>query len=93
MSEFPARSIDCVVTSPPYFNQRNYSGGRKEIGRENTSDAYIKKLVSVFHEVKRILADDGTLWLNIDDCYSTGDARDTAPAHSLMGLLGGWLSP
>lgn len=86
MSEFPARSIDCVVTSPPYFNQRNYSGGRKEIGRENTSDAYIKKLVSVFHEVKRILADDGTLWLNIDDCYSTGDARDTAPAHSLMGL-------
>ncbi|PWG59758.1 hypothetical protein DF200_05875 [Bifidobacterium catulorum] len=86
MSGFPAQSIDCVVTSPPYFNQRNYSGGRKEIGREDTSDAYIKKLVGVFHEVKRILADDGTLWLNIDDCYSTGDARDPAPAHSLMGL-------
>ncbi|PWG66292.1 hypothetical protein DF196_04405 [Bifidobacterium callitrichidarum] len=86
MSEFPARSIDCVVTSPPYFNQRNYSGGRREIGREDTSDAYIKNLVGVFHEVKRILADDGTLWLNIDDCYSTGDARDPAPAHSLMGL-------
>jgi DNA modification methylase len=57
------------VTSPPYFGLRDY-GHDGQIGLEPTPDAYIAKLVEVFHEVRRVLRDDGTLWLNIGDSYA-----------------------
>ena len=62
------KSVRCCVTSPPYYWLRDY-GIDKQIGMENTIGEYIDKLVSVFHEVKRVLTDDGTLWVNIGDSY------------------------
>ena len=60
--------INCCVTSPPYYGLRDY-GVDRQIGLEESPKAYINNLVSVFHEVKRVLKDDGTLWVNIGDSY------------------------
>lgn len=62
-------SVDCCVTSPPYYQLRDY-GNDRQIGLEHTPYEYIDNLVLVFHEVKRILKNDGTLWVNIGDSYS-----------------------
>ncbi len=63
------KSINMCVTSPPYFNLRDY-GCEGQIGLEATPEEYIQKLVEVFREVKRVLKDDGTLWINIADSYA-----------------------
>jgi DNA modification methylase len=65
----PAGSVHCCVTSPPYFGLRDY-GHEAQIGLEETPDAFVAKLVEVFREVKRVLRDDGTLWLNLGDSYA-----------------------
>lgn len=67
----PDESVQCCVTSPPYFGLRDY-GMEGQIGLEATPDAYVAKLVEVFAEVWRVLRDDGTLWLNLGDSYSGG---------------------
>src|SRR5512145_3032195 len=59
----------CCVTSPPYWRLRDY-GHEKQIGLEETPEAYVAELVRVFSEVRRILTDDGTLWLNLGDSYA-----------------------
>lgn len=69
MSRIAPKSIQCCVTSPPYFGLRDY-GHDGQIGLEQTPDEYVAKLVDVFREVKRVLRDDGTLWLNLGDSYS-----------------------
>lgn len=69
LKSLPDKSINCCVTSPPYYRLRDY-GNDAQIGLENTPEEYIKKLVDVFHEVRRILRDDGTLWVNIGDSYA-----------------------
>lgn len=61
-------SVHCCITSPPYFGLRDY-GHTGQIGLEETPDAYVAKLVEVFREVRRLLRDDGTLWLNLGDSY------------------------
>lgn len=71
LSQMPESSIQCCVTSPPYWGLRDY-GTAEQIGLERTPEEYITKMVQVFSEVKRVLRDDGTLWLNIGDCYATG---------------------
>lgn len=60
---------NCVVTSPPYFGLRDY-GVEGQIGLEQTPDEYVAKLVGVFRAVREVLADDGTLWLNLGDSYN-----------------------
>ncbi len=65
----PDSSIDCCVTSPPYYLLRDY-GVDGQIGLEETVEEYIARLAAVFHEVKRVLTSDGTLWVNIADSYS-----------------------
>lgn len=65
------QSVHCVVTSPPYWGLRDY-GIPGQIGLEPTSDAFVARLVDVFREVKRVLRDDGTLWLNLGDTYTSG---------------------
>jgi DNA modification methylase len=65
------QSVHCVVTSPPYFALRDY-GVAGQIGLEQSPDEYIDQLVQVFRDVKRVLRDDGTLWLNLGDTYSGG---------------------
>ena len=65
----PDQSINCCVTSPPYFGLRDY-GMAEQIGLEETPELFIARLVEVFHEVKRVLKDDGTLWVNMGDSYA-----------------------
>ncbi len=63
-----SESVHVCVTSPPYYNLRNYET-MGQIGREETPERYIEALVRVFREVRRVLRPDGTLWLNIGDTY------------------------
>ena len=69
LKRLPDKSVNCCVTSPPYYGLRDY-GNDDQIGLEDTPEAYIQKLVEVFREVHRVLTDDGTLWVNIGDSYA-----------------------
>lgn len=69
LAEMPAKSVHCVVTSPPYFGLRDY-GCDGQIGLEPTPREFVSRLAAVFEEVWRVLRDDGTLWLNIGDSFS-----------------------
>ena len=64
LKRLPDESVQCCVTSPPYWGLRDY-GVDGQLGLEGTPDEYIAKMVSVFAEVRRVLRDDGTLWLNM----------------------------
>lgn len=68
------RSVQCVVTSPPYWGLRDY-GRDDQIGLEKSPELYVAALVSVFNEVRRVLSDDGTLWLNLGDSYAGNNSR------------------
>lgn len=68
-------SVRCCVTSPPYFALRNYGGLKGQIGLEPSPEAYLRKMVRVFREVRRVLAPDGTLWLNLGDGYNSYPAN------------------
>lgn len=75
-----AASVQCVVTSPPYWGLRDY-GHENQIGQEDTPDEYVAAIVDVMREVRRVLKDDGTVWLNIGDTYisSGGNTRGHGP--------------
>jgi DNA modification methylase len=64
-------SVQCTVTSPPYYGLRDY-GVSGQLGLEQSPEEYVEKMVDVFREVKRVLRDDGTLWLNMGDSYAQG---------------------
>lgn len=70
----PDASVQTCVTSPPYFGLRDY-GVEGQIGLEQTPDEYVARLVDVFREVRRVLRDDGTMWLNIGDSYAATRGR------------------
>jgi DNA modification methylase len=70
LKELPGESVDCCITSPPYFGLRDY-GVEGQIGLEESPEAYVSKLVEVFREVRRVLKKEGTLWLNIGDSYAS----------------------
>ena len=69
LKTLPDNSIQCCVTSPPYWGLRDY-GHDGQIGLEKTPEAYVAQMVAVFREVRRVLRDDGTCWLNIGDSYA-----------------------
>ncbi len=73
LREIPDKSINCVITSPPYWQQRiyeDYDGEMTEIiGSENTPEEYVENLMKIIREVQRVLRDDGTFWLNIGDKF------------------------
>jgi DNA modification methylase len=71
LKKLPDESVHCCVTSPPYWGLRDY-GTPGQLGLEKTPDEYVAKVVEVFHEVRRVLRDDGTLWLNLGDSYHGG---------------------
>ncbi len=68
LKELPSESINCVITSPPYFNQRDY-GVKGQLGLEKTPEEFVYKLCDIYDDVKRVLREDGTCWVNISDCY------------------------
>lgn len=78
LARLPERSVQCVVTSPPYWGLRDYKING-QIGLEETLPQFLNRLVAVFAEVKRVLKDDGTLWLNIGDGYTSGNRGWRAP--------------
>ncbi|MYY79694.1 MULTISPECIES: site-specific DNA-methyltransferase [unclassified Streptomyces] len=92
----PAGSVDCIVTSPPYFGLRDY-GTPGQYGLESTPAEYVETMRTLFAEARRVLADDGTLWLNLGDSYAyppgsthrqgqTGQRRDcTFTAETIRG--------
>lgn len=71
LGTLPDESVQCVVTSPPYWGLRDY-GVPGQIGLEPTVEEFIEKLVAVFREVRRVLKSDGTAWVNMGDCYAGG---------------------
>lgn len=74
----PENSVHCCVTSPPYWNYRNY-GVAGQIGMEPSMEEYIQNLVAVFNEVKRVLRNDGTCWIVIGDSYAGGGRGSMTP--------------
>ena len=62
-------SVQCVVTSPPYWGLRDYGIGEAGIGLEPTPELYVQHIVEVFREVRRVLRKDGTCWVNLGDSY------------------------
>ena len=76
LKSLPDNSIDCCVTSPPYYALRDY-GCDGQIGLEETPEKYIESLCDVFSEVRRVLTPEGTLWLNIGDSYNGNKVGNT----------------
>lgn len=64
-----SESVDCIITSPPYYQLRNYGQSNEEIGKEETPQEYIAKLMDIFDECYRVLKNDGTMFVNISDTY------------------------
>ena len=82
LKEFPNESVDMIITSPPYWNLRDY-GEDKQLGLEYTTKEYIDSLYTIFEESKRVLKNEGTLWINIRDTYSKGIKRSGVKNKSL----------
>ena len=73
-AELPDAAVDCIVTSPPYFGLRDY-GTEGQYGLEASPAEYVETMRALFSELRRVLAGDGTLWLNIGDSYSSGGRK------------------
>ena len=65
----PDESVNCIITSPPYYGLRDY-GADGQLGLENTPEQYVTRLVAVFREIRRVLRPDGVCWLNLGDSYA-----------------------
>jgi len=87
LREMAAGSVRCCVTSPPYWGLRDY-GHEGQLGLEPTPEEYVARLVEVFREVRRVLADDGTLWLNLGDSYVGTSGAGTRVDHTNTGGAG-----
>ena len=74
----PAASVQTVVTSPPYWSLRDYDVA-DQIGRDDGLGEYVKSIVVAFDQIRRVLADDGTVWLNVGDSYTSGNRKYRAP--------------
>lgn len=74
----PDRSVRTVVASPPYWSLRDYEADG-QIGRDDALGDYLKSIVVTFDKVRRVLSDDGTVWLNVGDSYTSGNRRYRAP--------------
>lgn len=92
LRSLPNSCVQCCVTSPPYWNQRDYMI-KGQYGQEETPEQYIDKLVEVFAEVKRVLKKDGTLWINMGDAYwgsgKAGSNKDYRKRHKEFGKISG----
>lgn len=90
MRSLPDKSVQCCVTSPPYYGLRDYGVGG-QIGLEETPAEFISKLIAVFAEVRRVLRDDGTAWVNMGDSYSRDKQLMMMPARLAIAMQDdGW---
>lgn len=81
-------SVNCVVTSPPYWGLRDY-GVNGQLGLESTPELYVEHMISVFREVSRVLRKDGTVWLNLGDSYNSIGHKKSHSGYGTTGLAGG----
>jgi DNA modification methylase len=90
---FPDEAVSCVVTSPPYWNLREYDVAENSnvIGNEPDYRDYVKNLTVIFGEVKRILAKDGSLWLNLGDKYYNKELLGVPWRVALALMDNGWI--
>ena len=86
----PSQSVDMVITSPPYFNLRNY-GSENEVGQEATVTEYLDNLLAIFTECRRVLKDEGSLWVNIDDVYINQGLACVPDRLKIILAESGWL--
>jgi site-specific DNA-methyltransferase (cytosine-N4-specific) len=86
LAAMPAGSADCIVTSPPYWGKRDY-GNPGQYGHEDTPAAYVETMRAVFSEARRVLATDGTCWLNLGDSYAASGGGATGNHAYLAGHL------
>ena len=80
-------SVQCVVTSPPYWGLRDY-GTPGQLGLCKTPEEYVANMVAVFHEVRRVLKDDGVLWLNLGDSYAQSGKGGNPVGSEWVGFVG-----
>jgi site-specific DNA-methyltransferase (adenine-specific)/site-specific DNA-methyltransferase (cytosine-N4-specific) len=85
-------SVRCCVTSPPYWSLRDYEHPL-QVGAEPTVDGYVENVVTILREVRRCLSDDGTLWLNLGDAYTSGGRKTRAPDKRNKGREMGFRPP
>jgi DNA modification methylase len=91
LKTFPDEFVDCVITSPPYWGLRDY-GVEGQLGQEETPEEYVEKLVLIFREVKRVLKDTGTFWLNLGDTYLPNKNLAGIPWRVALALQSdGWI--
>jgi len=74
----PDESVNCIITSPPYYGLRDY-GADGQLGLENTPEQYVTRLVAVFREIRRVLRPDGVCWLNLGDSYAANRTEQVTP--------------
>ena len=79
-----ARSVQCCVTSPPYWGLRDYDHAA-QVGAESSPQEYVDNLVAVFREVRRVLSDEGTLWLNVGDGYARNGGTGRSGPNARVG--------
>jgi DNA modification methylase len=84
LAQMPAGSANCIVTSPPYWGKRDY-GVAGQYGHEEGPAAYVETMREVFREARRVLADDGTCWLNLGDSYSASGGGGATGMHAYLG--------
>src|SRR5260370_36769647 len=77
-------TVQCVVTSPPYFQLRDYQCSERQIGLESTPEAYVAALVEVFREVRRVLRRDGVLWLVLGDSHWGSISSQRSSHHPVL---------
>jgi site-specific DNA-methyltransferase (adenine-specific) len=89
----PDNTIDCVITSPPYWQLREYdnNNNKKEIGNETDFQQYVNKLTHVFNEVKRVLTNKGSLWFNLGDKYNDKELMGMPWRVALSLIDSGWI--
>lgn len=92
LKQMPDQYVECCITSPPYFRLRDY-GMAGQIGLEETPEAYVEKMVAVFREVRRVLKDDGTLWLNLGDSYASNTQGSGGPSSKQDSNAGSRYNP
>jgi len=82
MSEIESGTINCIITSPPYFRMRDYGTGKEQFGLEQSVEAYLLNLMKVFKECYRVLREDGSCFVNINDCVD--DAKYHGVPHKFL---------
>jgi len=91
MSEVDTGSINTIITSPPYFQMMDYGTGKEQIGKESSVEKYLDNLMLIFKECKRVLREDGSLFVNINDCVIDGKYQAVPHKFIIKMIDMGWI--